>query len=95
MTKPTPEQLKQIEAIVQKSWLDSVDSITTDELNALADDLKNNPKAIRAIQHQLMAIAYVCFQHNEPEFSNVLKRAGFILAAFRVKAEQETKRKDN
>jgi hypothetical protein len=95
MTKPTPEQLKQIEALVYKSWHDSVDSISNDELQALATALMKNPKAIRRIQQQLMAIAYVCFQHNEPEFSNVLKRAGFILAAFMAGAEQQAKRKDN
>ncbi len=87
MNKPKPEQIKQIEKLVGDSWEESCDKISHEDMEKLMFRMQTEPDLIQETQDRLMAAGFACFNHNEIEFANTLKKAGFILAAFKVNAE--------
>lgn len=89
MPKPTPEQIKQIHALVDESWVESCDNISQEELQRLKAVLLVSPDKILKTQRNLMAIALACFEHGEIEFCQILKRAAYVLTAFRLSAQSK------
>ena len=91
MSKPTPEQIDLIQDMVAKSWVESCDALSNAELKQLVKEMTTNPELILETQKRLAAADWICFDHGELGFSQTLKDAGMILAAFKIKAEGRKK----
>lgn len=89
MSKPTKEQIAQIQSMVDEAWVESCGSVTNDDLQALKAQILINADMILETQRRLMAVALVCFEHEEIEFSQILKRAAYVLTAFRLSSQSK------